>query len=131
VSYFAFINNSEGDVLSFSVHNTTGNLSNLYWGWAKRINEVDVNGYVVKTEVYDQDDEFVGGNQIPVTKSEYDEHGALVQTVNIDKNGEVTNNPANGIAYTKYDYDDKGMRTGATYFDKEMNPVSPANNLPM
>ncbi len=35
VSYFEFVNNEAGDLLEFSVHNTTGNLSNLYWGWAK------------------------------------------------------------------------------------------------
>jgi hypothetical protein len=131
VSYFAFTNNEFGDVLSFSVHNTIGTLSNLYWGWAKRLSKVDDNGYVVETSVYDQDDEYVGGNQIPITKNEYDTHGALIQTVNMNKDGNVTNNPGNGIAYTNYKYDDQGQRIETLFFDKDMKPVTPANSFPM
>ena len=53
VSYFLFENNENGDLLTFSVHNTVGQLSNLYWGWAKRKNVVDENGYVVEVNMFD------------------------------------------------------------------------------
>ena len=61
VSYFLFENNEHGDVESFSVHNTAGQLSNLYWGWAKRVSVYDANGYVIETTMFDQDDEYLGG----------------------------------------------------------------------
>jgi hypothetical protein len=125
VSYFAFETNQYGDVTSFSVHNTLGRLSNLYWGWAKRLSTIDENGYVVETAVYDQDDEFVGGKMVPITKSTYDEHGALVQVVNMDKNRNVINNPGNGVAYTEYKYDEQGQRTETLNFDKNKAVVTP------
>jgi hypothetical protein len=123
VSYFAFENTEEGDVTSFSVHNTIGHLSNLYWGWAKRINKVDANGYVVETNVFDQDDEPVGGKMIPITQNVYDEHGALVKTVNMDKDRKIINNPENGIAYSEFKYDEQGQRLETLDFDKDGKPV--------
>ena len=36
-----------GDVESFSVYNVTGQMSNLYWGWSKRISKFDENGYTL------------------------------------------------------------------------------------
>jgi hypothetical protein len=125
VSYFFFENNDEGDVLSFSVHNTAGKLSNLYWGWAKRINKVDANGYVTETTVYDQDDELVGGNMIPITQNMYDEHGALIKTINMDKDRNIIENPANGVAYTEYKYDEKGQRTETLDFNKNNEAAAP------
>jgi YD repeat-containing protein len=125
VSYFAFETNEFGDVTSFSVHNTVGRLSNLYWGWAKRLNKVDGNGYVVETSIYDQDDEFVSGKMVPITRNVYDEHGALVQFVNMDKDGNVINNPNNGIAYTEYKYDEQGQRIETLDFDKNKVAVTP------
>ena len=125
VSYFSFMTNEFGDVTSFSVHNTMGRLSNLYWGWAKRLNTVDENGYVVETVVYDQDDEMVGGKMVPITKNVYDEHGALVQVVYMDKDRIVCNNPGNGIAYTEYKYDEQGQRTETLNFDKDKKAVTP------
>jgi YD repeat-containing protein len=125
VSYFAFKNTDSGDLTGFSVHNTLGNLSNLYWGWAKRLNTVDQNGYVVETAVYDQDDELVGGKMVPITRNTYDEHGALIQVVNMNKDRNVINNPGNGIAYTEYKYDDKGQRTETLNFDKDKVAVAP------
>jgi hypothetical protein len=125
VSYFAFETNEAGDVTSFSVHNTIGNLSNLYWGWAKRLSTVDENGYVLETAVYDQDDELVGGKMVPITRNVYDEHGALTQVVNMDKDRQVMNNPDNGIAYTEYNYDEQGRRVATLNFDKNKKVITP------
>lgn len=119
VSYFKFVNNDKGDLLSFSVHNTVGQLSNLYWGWAKRINKVDENGYVVETLMYDQDDEALSVNGVPVTRYRYDEHGAVVEILSLDTNGGLINSPNNGVAITEYRYDDKGNRTETLRFDRE------------
>ena len=119
VSYFAFENNESGDVLSFSVHHTSGRLSNLYWGWAKRINKVDPNGYVTETAMYDQDDEYLGGKNVPVTQSVYDEHGALIQRINMDGKGAVINHPDNGVAIVEYKYDDQGRRTETLRYNKD------------
>jgi hypothetical protein len=127
VSYFKFENNEKGDVLSFSVHNTTGRLSNLYWGWAKRINVVDENGNVIETSLYDQDDEYLGGKGVPVTQTTYDEHGAMVKRVSMDKNKAVMNNPQSGVAINEYKYDAEGRRTETIQYDKE-GMVIPAKN---
>jgi len=123
VSYFLFENSKDGDLLNFSVHNTVGQLSNLYWGWAKRVNVVDANGYVIESAQFDQDNEFLGGKNIPVTKSEYDEHGALVKQVSLDKDKNVVNNPSNGVAIIKYVYDAEGRRTETQRLDKNEVPV--------
>ena len=123
VSYFLFENNENGDLLTFSVHNTVGQLSNLYWGWAKRKNIVDENGYVVETSVFDQDDEYLGGRNIPVTKNEYNEHGALVKSISLDKDNNIVNNPNNGVAIVEYKYDDTGRRVETVRYDKDLNPV--------
>jgi hypothetical protein len=131
VSYFAFENSDQGDVTSFSVHNMEGNLSNLYWGWAKRLNKLDENGYALETAVYDQDDEFVGGNMIPITLNEYDAHGALVKVTNLDKNRNIINHPVNGAATTEYKYDEQGNRTETLYFDKDNKAITPKESFPM
>lgn len=123
VSYFLFENNENGDLLSFSVHSTTGQLSNLYWGWAKRKNVVDESGNLVKVTIYDQDDEMLGGKGIPVTQNEYDEYGALVKSISMDADGNVVNNPNNGVAIVEYKYDEQGKRTETLRYDSEMNPV--------
>jgi hypothetical protein len=119
VSYFLFDLNDAGDVLQFSVHNTTGRLSNLYWGWAKRVNKVDANGYVTETAMFDQDDEYLGGKNVPVTQTVYDEHGAPIQRISMDKDRQVFNSPADGVAYTEYTYDEQGRRTGTLRFNKD------------
>ena len=119
VSYFAFVNNKFGDIESFSVHNTVGQLSNLYWGWAKRINVVDVNGYVLETTQFDQDNEYLGGKNVPVAKSEFDEHGAIVKRISMDKNKNIANNPGDGVAITVYKYDAEGRRTETLQYDKD------------
>jgi YD repeat-containing protein len=119
VSYFVFKNNEQGDLLEFSVHNVTGQMSNLYWGWAKRVNVVDANGYVVETTLYDQDNEFLGGKGIPVTQSVYDEHGAMIKRISMDKDKNVINDPNNGVAITEYKYDETGRRIETLRYDKD------------
>lgn len=119
VSYFKFETNDQGDVLSFSVHNTVGQLSNLYWGWAKRINEYDANGYVTETSMFDQDDEFIGGKGIPVTQSVYDDHGSLIKRISMDKDKNVINEPDSGVAITEYKYDETGRRIETLRYDKD------------
>lgn len=119
VSYFAFQNNERGDLLNFEVYNTAGLLSNLYWGWAKRVNVVDENGYVVESTQFDQDDEYLGGKNVPVTQMVYDEHGALVKRIAMDENKNIVNNPNNGVAIEEYKYDDAGNRIETLRYDKE------------
>lgn len=119
VSYFAFAPNESGDVERFEVFNVTGQMSNLYWGWSKRITKFDNNGYETETEVYNQDNELVGGNQIPISANVYDEHGAVVKETNMDKNRMVINDPGNGVAVTEYRYDELGNRTETLKFDKD------------
>lgn len=119
VSYFLFENSIEGDLISFSVHNTVGQLSNLYWGWAKRLNIVDQNGYVVESTQFDQDNELLGGKNVPVTKSEYDEHGALIKRISLNKDKNIVNNPGNGVATVVYKYDEQGRRIETQELDKD------------
>ncbi len=123
VSYFLFANSDHGDVESFSVHNTIGQLSNLYWGWAKRLNVFDENGYAVETTQFDQDDEMLGGKALPVTQSVYDEHGALIKRISMDADKNIANDPNSGVAIVEYKYDDKGIRTETIRYDKDMVPV--------
>lgn len=123
VSYFLFENNESGDVKTFSVHNTTGRLSNLYWGWAKRVNTVDANGYVTETAMFDQDDEYLGGKGVPVTQTIYDEHGAPVKRTAMDKDRNVINDPNSGVAVTEFKYDEAGRRIETLRFDKDGKPV--------
>jgi hypothetical protein len=127
VSYFQFENNASGDMLNFSVHNKVGQLSNLYWGWAKRVNVVDPAGNVLETAMFDQDNEFLSGKNVPITKSEYDQHGAVVKRISMDKNKNVFNNPANGVATVAYKYDEQGKRTETVQYDKENVIVVPKN----
>ena len=123
VSYFEFKNNEQGDLISFSVHNTVGQLSNLYWGWAKRVNIVDDNGYVTETAIFDQDDEYLEGKAVPVYKNVYDEHGAIIESWNLDPERKLIDNPNTGVAITEYMYDDKGKRVETLKFDKERKAV--------
>jgi hypothetical protein len=123
VSYFAFSPNEKGDLQSFSVFNVIGQMSNLYWGWSKRISKYDENGYVTETSVFDQDNEFVGGKLIPVTQNTYDSHGAVIESKNMDKDRNLINSPENGVAITEFKYDSLGNRTETLSFDKDRVPV--------
>jgi YD repeat-containing protein len=123
VSYFTFKPNQYGDLEEFSVFNVTGQMSNLYWGWSKRVTKVDENGYVIESRVFDQDNEYVKGKLIPVVQNTYDSHGALTEVKNMDKDGNVINSPDNGVAITEYKYDELGNRTETLTFDKDKTPV--------
>ena len=123
VSYFTFVPNEQGDVESFSVFNVTGQMSNLYWGWSKRVIKYDENGYELEEVVYDQDNEYVSGKLVPVTQNTYDSHGALIESKNMDKDRNLINNPENGVAITEYKYDEIGNRTETLMFDKDRVPV--------
>jgi len=123
VSYFTFSPNEKGDVESFSVFNVTGQMSNLYWGWSKRVSKYDVNGNELEEVYYDQDDEYVSGKLVPVTQSIYDEHGAVIEVKSLDKDRNLINNPENGVAITEYKYDELGNRTETLKFDKDRVPV--------
>jgi len=124
VSYFTFAPNEQGDVENFSVFNVTGQMSNLYWGWSKRISKYDENGYLLETEVFDQDNEYVSGKNIPVTRNVYDKHGALIETRNLDKNKNIINHPETGVAITEYKYDEKGNRIETLKYNKDRVPVA-------
>lgn len=119
VSYFLFASNKDGDVESFSVHNTAGQYSNLYWGWAKRVNTYNENGYPTQTEYFDQDQEYVGGKLVPVTQYTYDEHGSVIKVVSMDKTKAVMNNPESGAAITEFKYDEAGQRVETLRYDKD------------
>jgi len=119
VSYFTFTPNENGDVENFAVFNVIGQMSNLYWGWSKRNNKFDENGYVLETVYYDQDDEYVGGKLVPVTQNVYDSHGALIEVKSMDKDRNVINSTENGVAITEYKYDELGNRTETLRFDKD------------
>ena len=123
VSYFSFTPNQNGDLEQFSVFNVTGQMSNLYWGWSKRLNKFDENGYVLETTVFDQDNEYVKGKLIPVTRNTYDSHGALTEVKNLDKDGNLINSLDKGVAITEYKYDELGNRTETLTFDKDKSPV--------
>ena len=122
VSYFTFSPNEKGDLETFSVFNVTGQMSNLYWGWSKRINKLDENGYVLETNVFDQDNEYVKGKLVPINRNTYDTHGALIEVKNLDKDGNLVNN-SDGVAITQYKYDEQGNRTETLNFDKDKTPV--------
>jgi YD repeat-containing protein len=119
VSYFTFSPNQYGDVDTFSVFNVTGQMSNLYWGWSKRVSKFDENGNVLETAYFDQDDEYVAGKNVPVTQYVYDEYGALIEVKSMDKDRNLMNNPENGVAITEYKYNDLGKRTETLRYDKD------------
>src|SRR5664280_1367304 len=124
VSYFTFATNQYGDLENFSVFNVTGQMSNLYWGWSKQVSKYDENGYLLETRLFDQDNEYVGGKLVPVTQASYDSHGARLELKNMDKNGNLINNPDNGVAITDYKYDEVGNRTETLSFDKDKVAVN-------
>jgi len=123
VSYFTFSPDEKGDVKEFSVFNVFGQMSNLYWGWSRRVTKYDENGYAIEEEVYDQDNELVSGKLIPVEQNTYDSHGALSEVRSMDKNRNLINDTESGVAITEYKYDDLGNRTETLKYDKDRIPV--------
>jgi YD repeat-containing protein len=124
VSYFLFEPNEFGDIESFAVFNVTGQMSNLYSGWSKRISKYDGNGYPVEIAYFDQDDEYLSGNRVPVTQYVYDDHGSVLEIRNMDKDRNVINNPETGVAITAYKYDEIGNRIETLRYDRDRNPVA-------
>lgn len=124
VSYFLFEPNEFGDIESFAVFNVTGQMSNLYSGWSKRISKYDGNGYPVEIAYFDQDDEYLSGNRVPVTQYVYDDHGSVLEIRNMDKDRNVINNPETGVAITAYKYDETGNRIETLRYDRDRNPVA-------
>jgi YD repeat-containing protein len=98
-------------------------MSNLYWGWSKRVTKYDANGYEIETVVFDQDNEYVSGKLVPMTRSTWDEHGAQIAEQNMDKDGNLINHPESGVAITEYKYDEAGNRIETLTFDKDRVPV--------
>ncbi len=119
VSYFTFTPDEDGDVLKFEVFNVIGQMSNLYWGWSKRERKFDENGYMIEEATFDQDNEYLGGKNVPVTQNVFDKHGALVESKNMDKDRNLINDPNSGVAITEYKYDDLGNRTETLRYDKD------------
>jgi hypothetical protein len=119
VSYFIFESDSNGDVEKFSVYNAGGLTSNVYWGWSKRVNTFDSDGYLLESVFYDQDGEYIGGKRVPVIKHTYDKHGAVTETWNLDKERNPFNNPENRVCRTVYKYDQFGTRTETLRYDKD------------
>lgn len=119
VSYFAFKFNENNALLEFSVHSSTDQLSNLYWGWAKFVTQVNENGYVVERAMYDQDNELLGGKKVPVYQYVYDNSGSVLEQKFMDANRQLMNNPQDTVATRQFKYDDFGNRTETIELDKE------------
>lgn len=123
VSYFLFENNDKGGLTKFSVFNSHGQMSNLYWGWSRFENTLDENGYTVEQFFYDQDNEPMGGKSNPLTVNKFDEHGALVERAFFDKDRKPFLREGPNAAVIRYTYDDAGNPVDTTYFDTAMAEV--------
>jgi hypothetical protein len=119
VSYFTFTANDAGDLENQSVYNVKGQMSNLYWGWSKRISKYDQNGYATEVSYIDQDNEYVGGKNVPVYQSDYDTHGAVTEVRNMNKERQLINNPSDSVAITQFKYDATGNRIETLKYDKD------------
>lgn len=119
VSYFLFNSNEKGDLLKFEVFNVFGQMSNLYSGWSKFERKVDENGYGLETAYFDQDNEYLGGKNVPVVQNVYDKHGAVIEVRNLDKDRNLINDPEDGVAITEYKYDEAGNRTETLKYNKD------------
>jgi len=123
VSYFSFDYNEAGDLTAFGVYSLTGQLSNLYWGWARFENKYDEFGNQIENVMFDQDDEPVSGISTPVTQSVYDKHGSLVEQMVMNIDRELINNPRSGVAVTKYNYNELGHPKDTLRFDANMEAI--------
>ncbi len=120
VSYFSFDYNDAGDLTQFTVSSLNGQLSNLYWGWARFENKYDEHGNVIERSMFDQDNEPLAGMAVPVTQTVYDEHGAVVEVKYLDPQRNLMNHPRSGIAVSKYVYDESGHPKDTLNFNAEM-----------
>jgi hypothetical protein len=120
VSFFAFEHNDAGDLTSFTVRSLTGQLSNLYWGWARFENKYDEKGYTIENVMYDQDDEPLSGMSVPVTQMVYNEQGSVVERKNMDIARNLINDPESGVSVVRYVYDETGHPTDTLRFNSDM-----------
>ena len=123
VSYFTFDYNDAGDLTKFGVYSLTGQMSNLYWGWARYENTYDDFGNTLERAMYDQDNEPFGGMNVPVTQSAYDEHGSLVEQTSMDIDRQIINDPRTGVAVTRYTYDEMGHPADTLRLDANMEAI--------
>jgi hypothetical protein len=123
VSYFSFVNNDKGGLTQFSVFNSHGQMSNLYWGWSKFVNTLDENGNVTETFYWDQDNEPLGGKTNPLIVNQYDEHGSLVERKFLDKDRKLVLREGPKAAAIKFTYDEIGNPKDTTFFDAAMVQV--------
>jgi YD repeat-containing protein len=124
VSYFLFDINEKGDLLEFSVHNTVGQYSNLYWGWARFESKYDENGNTVEVAYFDQDNEYLAGKAIPVRQYKYDEHGSVTEVNFMDKERNLMDHPSAGYAVIKYEYKENGHPSDTLRYDKNMELIA-------
>jgi hypothetical protein len=120
VSYFSFEYNDAGDLTAFAVRSLTGQLSNLYWGWARFENKYDENGNNIENVMFDQDDEPLAGMSVPVTQMVYNEQGSLVERKNMDINRNLINHPQSGVSVLRYAYDESGHPSDTLRFNSDM-----------
>lgn len=122
VAYFTFSPDEAGDVKKIEIFNKQGQRS-THLGWSKCVLKYDENGNVVERDFFDENDEPVTGDQIPVIIYDYDEHGALTAVRNFDKENNLINNPLTGAAIIRYNYDDAGKLTGTHFFNSEEKEI--------
>jgi hypothetical protein len=120
VSYFTFDYNDAGDLTEFTVNALNGQLSNLYWGWARFENQYDDAGNLTERAMFDQDNEPFGGMNVPVTGMIYDEHGSLVELKFMDIERNLINHPRSGISVSKYGYTENGHPKDTLNYNAEM-----------
>jgi hypothetical protein len=120
VSYFTFDYNDAGDLTSFEVRSLTGQLSNLYWGWARFENKYDKHGNTVERAMFDQDDEPLGGMSVPVIQMVYNEQGSVVERKNMDIKRNPINHPRSGVSVIRFVYDESGHPSDTLRFNSEM-----------
>ncbi len=119
VSYFLFDISEKGDLLKFTVHNTTGRLANLYWGWAKFEIKYDSVGNAIERTYWDQDDEFLSGKKIPVYQYKYDAHGSVSEISFMDEKRNMINHPDQKYAIMEFKYNESGQPTDTLKYDNK------------
>jgi len=119
VSYFSFKISDKGDLNEFSVHNTTGRYSNLYWGWAKFVNTYDSVGNNIETAYWDQDEEYLSGKKVPVYQFKYDAHGSRIEMAFLDANKNLINHPQSGVAVMEFAYNELGQPSDTIKYDNK------------
>ena len=120
VSYFLYDYNDAGDFTEFKSESLSGQLSNLYFGYARFECKYDKFGNLLERSMFDQDNEPQGGMTIPVTQMVYDEHGSVIERKFMDINRQLVNHPRSGVSVVKYRYDEIGHPKDTIRFDAQM-----------